>query len=93
MPRRGPAARSRAEGQMRRYGSRRNDNDYGQRAPVHGSKSSRARANRDVIPPGAYCTHERMRWGSCGECANGCQYECPSCGLTYEPCEFEWWWK
>lgn len=68
---------------MRRYGSRRSDNDYakpGER-PVHGTKSSRARAKREVriSPPGAFCSHRQMQ-----ECHPGCgHFACP-CGVSWD---------
>ena len=67
---------------MHRYGSRRNDNDYGRfEQPVHGAKSSRARAKREfVLPPiGAFCSHRRMQ-----ECCPGCgHFTCP-CGVSWD---------
>lgn len=54
---------------MKRYGSRRNDNDYGDRTPVHGEKSSRAREKRE--PNAACCpacADAYERWRYCRGC-------------------------
>lgn len=38
-------------------------------------------------PPGAYCTHRRMRYVACESCKEAgrrvCQVACPDCGLTW----------
>lgn len=34
-------------------------------------------------PKGAFCTHKRMRYQSCGNCPRPCMVTCPDCGLTW----------
>ncbi len=38
-------------------------------------------------PPGAFCTHRRMKRKACEECVKRgtkvCRVECPDCGLTW----------
>jgi hypothetical protein len=36
-----------------------------------------------LVPIGAFCTHPRMRYRSCGYCTRPCRVECPTCGLTW----------
>ena len=74
---------------MHRYGSRRSDNDYGHKEkPVHGAKSSRARAKREVIlpPSGAFCSHHQMQ-----ECHPAVPRDGrPGCGHFICPCGVSW---
>lgn len=35
------------------------------------------------VPKGAYCSHDRMRYTSCGSCKHNCSVKCHDCGLTW----------
>lgn len=55
---------------MKRYGSRRSDNEIGHDKVIHGAKSSRARAKREA------CEHH--------EITIHVTYECACCGTPME---------